>query len=411
MPQTSPEFTEGSKSKLKFFRRSEYYDYSLIAVIILLIGFGLVMLYSTTSYTAGIKYHDDMYFFKKQAFFAAVAIAAALVISMFDYHLLWHLSRLFYLVSLVLVMLVQTPLGTDAVNGARRWLKFGPVSFQPSELSKIAVIILIPVMIIRRGDRFRGWRDAAAPFLAGLVQALAVYICTSNLSTAIIIMLISAAVIFVAHPKTLPFLLLLAAVLGAALLLVYLIGSGILTTGFRSNRILVWLDPEKYSGSGGYQIMQGLYAIASGGLLGKGLGNSTQKLGAIPEAENDMIFSVICEELGIFGGILVVLLFIYLLYRLFCIAQNAPDLYGSLIVIGVFVHIAAQVVLNLAVVLNVIPTTGITLPFVSYGGTSLCLTVMEIAIALSVSGKIRMRAEERDIWGDVVKSEVSRADM
>ena len=146
--------------------------------------------------------------------------------------------------------------------------------------------------------------------------------------------------------------------------------------------------------------MQALYALGSGGFFGKGLGNSMQKLGAVPEAENDMIFSIICEELGIFGGIIVVLLFLYLLYRLFFIAQNAPDLFGSLMVIGIFAHIASQVILNIAVVLAVIPTTGITLPFVSYGGTSVFLLMAEMAIALSVSSSIRFRSVERDLWGE-----------
>ena len=142
---------------------------------------------------------------------------------------------------------------------------------------------------------------------------------------------------------------------------------------------------------GGYQVMQSLYAIGSGGFFGKGLGNSAQKLGTIPEAQNDMIFSIVCEELGVFGGVLLILMFLYLLYRLFFIAQNAPDLYGTLVVSGIFAHIALQVILNICVVINLMPTTGITLPFVSYGGTSIMFLMMEIAIALSVSRRIRFK--------------------
>ena len=137
--------------------------------------------------------------------------------------------------------------------------------------------------------------------------------------------------------------------------------------------------------------MQALYAIGSGGIFGKGLGNSAQKLGTIPEAQNDMIFSIVCEELGIFGGVLLILMFVYLLYRLFFIAQNAPDLYGTLIVSGIFGHIALQVILNICVVINLLPTTGITLPFVSYGGTSILFLMTEIGIALSVSRQIRLK--------------------
>ena len=145
---------------------------------------------------------------------------------------------------------------------------------------------------------------------------------------------------------------------------------------------------------GGYQVMQALYAIGSGGFFGKGLGNSAQKLGTIPEAQNDMIFSIVCEELGVFGAILLLLMFGYLLYRLFFIAQNAPDLYGTLIVSGIFAHIALQVILNICVVLNLMPTTGITLPFVSYGGTSILFLMTEMAIALSVSRQIKFKNQE-----------------
>ena len=163
------------------------------------------------------------------------------------------------------------------------------------------------------------------------------------------------------------------------------------SNSFRVMRVLVWLQPEKYSDEGGYQTLQALYAIGSGGFFGRGLGNSIQKLGSVPEAQNDMIFSIICEELGVFGGIFVLILFGYLLYRLFFIAQNAPDLFGSLIVTGIFIHIALQVILNIAVVLNLMPNTGVTLPFISYGGTSIVFLMSEMAIALSVARQIKFQ--------------------
>lgn len=158
---------------------------------------------------------------------------------------------------------------------------------------------------------------------------------------------------------------------------------------FRLRRILVWLHPEQYSDEGGFQVMQGLYAIGSGGFFGKGLGNSAQKM-IIPEVQNDMILSIICEELGVFGAIVILTLFGMLLYRLMFIAKNAPDLYGSLIVTGIFAHISIQVILNVAVVLNLIPTTGITLPFISYGGTSILFLMVEMGLALGVSSRIQL---------------------
>jgi cell division protein FtsW len=237
--------------------------------------------------------------------------------------------------------------------------------------------------------------------MAGGIQALAVLVLTSNLSTAFIIFCITAAIVFVAHPETSKLLLIAAgcAAVVAVILMIIIMRGG--NGDFRSMRVLVWLHPEEYASQGGYQIMQALYAIGSGGFFGKGLGNGIQKLSAVPEAENDMIFSIICEELGIFGGIIVILLFIYLLYRLLFISQNAPDLYGALMVAGVFAHIAVQVILNICVVTNVIPTTGVTLPFVSYGGTSLCFLMIEMAIALSVSRRIHSRNREMDLWGEV----------
>ena len=163
------------------------------------------------------------------------------------------------------------------------------------------------------------------------------------------------------------------------------------SSNFRLRRIQVWLHPEDYASGDGYQTLQALYAIGSGGFFGRGLGNSIQKLGSVPEAQNDMIFSIICEELGIFGALLVLLLFGYLLYRLFVVAQNAPDAYGMLMVSGVFAHISIQVILNLCVVLKLMPATGITLPFISYGGTAVVFLLAEMGIALGISSKIELK--------------------
>ena len=197
-------------------------------------------------------------------------------------------------------------------------------------------------------------------------------------------------ILFLAHPKTKKFLVFGVGIVVAVIIGLIVINNSMTTSSsFRMRRILAWLHPEENLSSDSYQVLQGLYAIGSGGLFGKGLGNSVQKLSIIPEAQNDMIFAIICEELGLFGAILLMLLFGYMLYRLFVIAQNAPDLYGTLIVSGIFIHIALQVILNIAVVLNVIPTTGVTLPFISYGGTSVIFIMVEMGIALNIARSIR----------------------
>ena len=205
-------------------------------------------------------------------------------------------------------------------------------------------------------------------------------IAKENLSTAIVIAGILVSICFVASRKKLYFIIV--GILCVAVGSLYVFG-----VGYRSERVDVWRNVETHPK--GYQILQGLFAIASGGIFGTGLGQSMQKLGFIPEAHNDMIFTIICEELGLFGAIAVILLFVLLLWRLFIIAINAPDLFGGLIAVGIMAHIAIQVILNIAVVSNSIPSTGIPLPFISYGGTSVSVLLAEIGVALSVSNQIR----------------------
>ena len=382
--------------KPKTKKKTDYYDYSLLAVIILLTCFGLVMLYSTSSYMAELNYGDDMYYFKKQAAISFGCIIIALGISQIDYHILTKFTGVLYGMAAILMILVKTPLGRTA-NGARRWLNLGPLSFQPSEVAKIAVIVCLSYMIVNMGRNIKTLK--AFMILAGSGSALAflAYACTDNLSTAIIIFCITMGLIFIAHPKVKPFLI--AAGVGIVLIIIFvmILSSSLETSSsFRLRRILVWLHPEDFASGDGYQTIQALYAIGSGGFLGRGLGNSIQKLGSVPEAQNDMIFSIICEELGICGGIMVMLLYGYLLYRLFFISQNAPDLFGSLLVAGIMIHIALQVILNICVVTNIIPTTGVTLPFVSYGGTSILFLMAEMGIALGVSHQIKLQEVEEE---------------
>lgn len=374
-------------------KKADYYDYSLLAVVILLTCFGLIMLYSTSAYMAEVRYGDDMYFFKKQAFISAGCIVVMILISKIDYHILTKFVTVLYGAAFILMALVRfTPLGV-VVNGAKRWLKIG-IQFQPSEIAKIAVIVCLPYMIIKMGRQVQTLKACMILGLAGLVLAGGAYVFTDNLSTAIIIFGITAGLIFVAHPKVKPFLLIGAVgvvlILGLVLFL-YATVDPETNENFRIGRILVWLHPEDFADGDGYQTLQALYAIGSGGFLGRGLGNSIQKLGSVPEAQNDMIFSIVCEELGIAGGIMVLLLFSYLLYRLFFIAQNAPDMFGSLMVSGVFIHISLQVIFNIAVVVNMMPNTGVTLPFISYGGTSIMFLMAEMGLALSVARQIRFQ--------------------
>ena len=364
-----------------------YFDYGLVAVLIFLICFGLIMLYSTSYYSAQIDYKGDgAFYFRRQLLFSGGSLLVMYVVTKVDYHRYTRYATILYVVSFILMAL-----GVE-VNGARRWLRFPVIQrFQPSEITKIAMILFIPYLICKFGKKAYTKKGALQILLFGILAAAGVFVLTENLSTAIIVFGISAVIFFVAYPRTRKIGIVFVCLVVGGLIAGQILGRLLESSGnFRLQRILSWVDPEKYAKSGAFQTMQGLLAIGSGGFFGKGLGGSAQKM-VIPEPQNDMILSIICEELGVFGLIVVLVLFGMLLYRLMFIAQNAPDLYGSLIVTGVFAHIAIQVLLNVAVVLNVIPTTGITLPFISYGGTSAVFLMIEMGIVLNVSGKIKIR--------------------
>lgn len=377
-------------------RQKGYIDYTLIFIIILLLGFGLIMVYSTSSYeasmTASIK-NDPMYYLRKQAGAMVAGMFALVITSLIPYHFWERFAGTAYVVSAILIALVITPLGYEA-NGARRWLRIG-ISVQPAEIAKLAMILFLAEFVCRLGNNIRHRKGFVAVLLSPGIICLMVWQITDNLSSAIIILAIGLVMLFVASPEYRRFILLALAGGAVVSLIVFVILKFSESTffGFRGGRIKAWADLEAYSSTLGFQTLQSLYAIGSGGFFGKGLGQSTQKLGFVPEAQNDMIFSIICEELGLFGGFCIIVLFILLLWRLMVIANNAPDLYGALLVVGVMGHIAVQVILNIAVVTNVIPNTGISLPFISYGGSSVMFLLIEIGLVFSVSRAIYFRED------------------
>ena len=368
-------------------RQIKYFDYSLLFIIIFLICFGLVMLYSTSAYDAQETFEDPAHYLKRQGMAFGMGLIGMFIISRIDYRRWRNMGNFAYLLSSVLCILVLIP-GIGIVhNNSRRWLGIPNSSFefQPSEFAKLAVIMFLASLICRFPRKMN--KFSAVLRVMVFILPLFAMIAVNNLSTAIIVMGIGVAMLFVASPKYWQFLAIGGVgILGIALFLV------LPSAGYRGERVEMWLHPENFEK--GYQTLQGLYAIGSGGLFGKGLGNSMQKLGFVPEAPNDMIFSIICEELGLFGAICVILLFLLLMWRLMIIANNARDLYGALVVTGILAHIAIQVILNIAVVTNSIPNTGVTLPFFSYGGTSVVFLMAERGLALSVSRGIQFEPEE-----------------
>lgn len=382
-PAQSKKYITRSKSFVRKKTKKSYFDYSLMFLIIFMLAFGLLMLYSTSSYNAAIESGDSTYYLKKQFKSTLLGLAVMFIVANIDYHKLTWAGIVGYVTSLILIALVLSPLGNE-VNGARRWIIIGGMSIQPAEVAKLALIMLLALVINNRRQNIRKLGVTARIFALCIPPAAEILLITKNMSSALIIVGITFVMLFVASPKYSHYIIIGAA--GVSLIFAYLF----LGSGFRSERVDAWMDPESYASGKGYQTLQALYAIGSGGLTGKGLGQSVQKLGYIPEAQNDMIFSIICEELGLFGGIAVILLFLMMIWRLLVIANNAEDLYGSMIVIGVMAHISIQVVLNIAVVTNVLPNTGITLPFISYGGTSILFLMMEMGLVLAVSKQIKM---------------------
>ncbi len=381
----------GEKKRKKSKVNQYYFDYSLVFIIIFLIGFGLLMIYSTSSYKSLIDYGDAEKYLKKQLFNIAVSVLFIIFGYKVDYHAWRKYSGVIYVISLLSIVAVLSPIGKE-VNGARRWINLGPASFQPAELAKLALILFMAAFICKKGKNIKRFSTLLEGGIIALIPALLIWKITNNMSSAIIVMGIAVVILFVASPRTGIFAA-FGAIGVAGYFIVYNLASKAVMSGdgnFRMERIIAWVNPENYSGDAGYQTMQALYAIGSGGLFGKGLGKSLQKLGYIPEAQNDMIFSIICEELGLFGALVVILVFAFMLYRFVYIASNARDLFGALITMGVFGHIAIQVILNIAVVTNFIPNTGISLPFISYGGTSILFLMLEMGIVLNVSKQINM---------------------
>ena len=372
-----------------------FMDYSLLFIVLFLLGFGLIMVYSTSSYAANLEYGDSAYYLKKQLFATILGLVAMIFVSNVPYHFWERFAVIGYIVSVVLILLI-IPFGHES-HGAKRWLYIGPISLQPAEVAKLAMILFLASMVCTMGKQIRSRKGFWMVMLVPMPIALMLWRITQNMSSAIIVIGIAALMLFVSCPDYKRFVLLgLAGIAGAALVVFAIVQIGasqvdIEDMEFRGARILAWLDPEAYASGKGFQTIQSLYAIGSGGVLGKGLGASMQKLGFLPEAQNDMIFSIICEELGLFGGFAVIIMFIMLIWRFMVIANNAPDLFGALLVVGVLGHIAIQVILNIAVVTNTIPNTGISLPFISYGGSSVMFLLIEIGLVLSVARGIRLK--------------------
>ena len=362
-------------------------DWVLVMIVLALLVFGLVMLYSASSYEASIKFHNPSYYVVKQLISTVIGLVVMAVVALIPHKFFEKIAILVYLVAVAAMILVKTPLGFEA-NGAYRWLDLKFVTVQPSEIMKVALVLVLAMLLSRYVNYLGDIKMYLIVMgLCVVAVALTVFI-TDDLGTGIIMFAMGFIMIFVASKKIRYLIITLVVFLAGGV-------SYVLLRSTKRVRVQAWLNLEKYADDIGYQITQALYAIGSGGLLGKGLGKSTQKLGFVPESENDMIFSIICEELGIIGGIILIALVALLLWRMKKIFDSAADLYGKVVVAGVAAHIAIQTFLNIAVVTNLLPNTGVPLPFISYGGTAVIFLLIEIGLVLSVSRVHAPTVEEK----------------
>lgn len=375
----------------------EFYHYSIWIVIVFLCAYGAVMVYSASAATclSEKQYnYDSMYLLKRQLIFMAAGLIACMVLPKLPYRLLDRYAVLVYIMGGVCIALLKTKFGIS-VNGATRWLRFGPVQFQVAEVVKICVIIMMASMLQHNKSNLKSWKTAAWMWIVCGMLVGPLYIISNDLSSSIVILGIAFGLSFI-FTKTFKFhIAVLASALVGAGAYVFSIARDLPTPEemeklpFRIARIAAWIDPERYASGKGYQTLQSLYAIGRGGFTGQGLGNSMQKISAIPEAQNDMIFSIICEELGVVGVVVLLILFIILLYSMVQIAKKIQDRFDCAVVIGVFLHIGIQTIFNIAVNTNVMPNTGLPLPFISYGGTAVACQLCEVALVLAIDSKNR----------------------
>lgn len=375
---------EKKKVNINLFKGIEKADTTLFNVILVMLCFGLVMCFSASAPSAEVYHNDSYYFLKKQILMAIAGLFIMIVTANIDFDFIKKNTGKIYIATMILLAIV---FAMPSVNGARRWIMVGPLSFQPSEVAKIAVILSMAKSL-----EHKDWEKST--FLNDFVRCAipSMIVCAPlvfqpHFSCIILIVVITAGMMFFSGAKMRHFVACLLALVPAAGW--YIFGSG--DASYRASRIEAYLHPLEHIQDGAYQTIQALYAIGSGGFFGLGLGESRQKFLYLPEPQNDFIFAVVCEELGFLGAILVIGLFCIMLWRCIVVAINVEDRYKSMVVLGVTTLMAAQFVINICVVTNILPVTGMPLPFFSAGGTSLLFVMFAMGLVLNVSKDIKKK--------------------
>ena len=371
-------------AKIANFQGRNKMDMPLVIVVLMLISLGIVMVLSASAPSALADFGNSYHYVITQGIAAILGLIAMIVLSKVDYKIYQKFYWWVYAFSILIIFSVLIPGVGMEVSGARRWIKLG-FQIQPSEITKIGLIISLAGYFSDKKNKLDGfWKGCCVPLIMAAVPILLLYKIQNHLSAGIIIAMVTVIMIIISGCK-LRYLLSLAGVGITGIAGFLLLFKDKLSSGFRSDRVMAWLNPWEDTSGTSYQTVQGLYAIGSGGLFGVGLGESKQKYLYIPEAHNDFIFAILAEELGFVGCLLVIALFAVLVVRGVLIAIRAEDTFGSMVAIGITALIAVQVILNIAVVTNTIPNTGISLPFLSYGGSSLIILLSSIGVLLNIS--------------------------
>ena len=380
--------SNNQKKKVKRFSRflNNRMDYILFITVLILLSLGVIMVLSASAPSALSKTGKSYTYFVRQFIFAIIGIGLMLFISKIDYRFYKKYYWAIYAISVLVLLLVLIPRLGKEVNGATRWIEIpGLGQFQPSEITKIGLIIFYAGFLSDHKNEIKDfWKGFVRPLAFLLPPVAILYLVQNHLSVCLVIGAITAVMMLMAGCRVMYFILSgLVGALGIAIMLIK--GQTTESSSFRLDRIMTFFDPWSDATGTGYQMVQSLYAIGSGGLFGVGLGNSTQKYLYIPEPQNDFIFAIVAEELGFVGCVAIIGLFAVFVWRGILIAMKAPDMFGSLLAVGVTTLVAVQAIINIAVVTASIPTTGMALPFFSYGGTALVILLASVGILLNVS--------------------------
>ncbi len=369
-----PNNTATPQAPPKKFKRL---DSAFMILILVLLTYGLIMVFSASYANALYRFGNSFHFVSRQAMFAIVGIVAMYFISFIDYH--FYRRIVFWLFALGIILLVAVLFIGTVLNGAKRWIFIGPINFQPSEIMKFALIVMFAHFTALNYKRMGTFTYGVLPYFICLVTIAGLMMLQPHLSATVLMFLIGFVMMYVGGTKLRYFVLLAGGgVAGAIAIIVF-------KSGYMLSRISNWFDPFAVPSDANWQTRQSLIAIGSGGIMGRGIGESYQKFLYLPEPHNDFIFAIICEELGLIGALIVIILFIVFTFRGFSIASKAPDKFGYMLGIGLTIQVCLQVALNIAVVTNTIPNTGISLPFFSYGGTALLMQLGQMGILLNIS--------------------------